>query len=117
MREIDECLQRLNCEYGEKRASGRLDAMTWVPLPDGVWRKFIRNRQSKLGGSAEQYKHPCLVPDIDFSARFLREYAPNNSPAYESTLSKTSLSERGIASSLASGEAPSASSGAASKAS
>jgi hypothetical protein len=24
-----------------------------------------------IGGSVEQYKHPCLVPEIDFAARLL----------------------------------------------
>lgn len=77
---IDDCLKRLNCEYSEKRLSGRIGPMTWVSLPEGTWWEFIRRSQSKIGGSIEQYKHPCLVPDMNFGAKLLQEFAPNTSP-------------------------------------
>lgn len=72
---LDEQLRRMNCEYEEKRKTGRLDPIEWTPLPAGTWQRFARKRQSRLGGSAEQYKHPCLVPDMKFSEQLLREYA------------------------------------------
>lgn len=72
-RNVDETLRTLNCEYHEKRSTGRLAMMRWHPLPDGTWAHFTRKRQQKLGGSLEQYKHPCLVPDMHFSERLTRD--------------------------------------------
>ncbi len=72
---IDATLQSLNCEYEEKRKTGRLAAMEWGPLTPGTWRRFSRQRQSRIGGSVEQYKHPCLVPDLNFSERLRTEFA------------------------------------------
>jgi hypothetical protein len=82
---VDERLQKINCEYREKRESGRLAEMEWVRLPAGTWAKFARRRQSTIGGSVEQYKHPCLVPTMDFCDQFLRDYgdAPLTAPAAE----------------------------------
>jgi hypothetical protein len=71
---VDRQLQQLNCEYREKRQSGRLASLKWLPLPEGTWMRFAKKSQQKLGGSQEQYKHPCLVPDMDFSARLVREF-------------------------------------------
>ena len=31
----------------------------------------LRRTTSRLGGSLEQYKHPCLVPELDFATRIL----------------------------------------------
>lgn len=73
--QVDEALQRLNCEYREKRLSGRLAPMSRILLPAGTWEMFVRARQQKLGASVEQYKHPCLVPDMEFTREFLRKYA------------------------------------------
>lgn len=72
---VDSILQNLNCEYREKRQTGRLADMTAVTLPDGTWTAFTRQRQERLGGSLEQYKHPCLVPDLDFATALLRNTA------------------------------------------
>ena len=73
----DEQLQKINCEYREKRGSGRLANMMYLPLPEGTWREFAARRQNTLGGSLEQYKHPCLVPDMTFSDRLIRDFAEN----------------------------------------
>lgn len=72
---VDRQLQQLNCEYREKRNSGRLAPMTWLPLPAATWTKFACQRQKRLGGSFEQYKHPCLVPDPHFSEKLLEQTA------------------------------------------
>lgn len=72
---IDASLQSLNCEYEEKRKTGRLAPMEWRALTPGTWRRFVRHKQSRIGGSVEQYKHPCLVPDLNFSERLLTEFA------------------------------------------
>lgn len=72
--DVDLHLQKLNCEYREKRQSGRLAAMTSLPLPVGTWKKMARQRLARLGGSAEQYKHPCLIPDIEAAAKLTQEF-------------------------------------------
>jgi GH3 auxin-responsive promoter len=72
---VDERLKSLNCEYRDKRASGRLAPIQWVPLPHGTWSTFGQLRRQKSGGSVEQYKHPCLVPDLEFSSKLLVEIA------------------------------------------
>jgi hypothetical protein len=77
---IDAALQSLNCEYEEKRKTGRLAPLEWCALNSGTWRRFTRHRQSRFGGSVEQYKHPCLVPDLQFSERLQTEFA---APAVE----------------------------------
>ncbi|RME28722.1 MAG: hypothetical protein D6800_03550 [Candidatus Zixiibacteriota bacterium] len=74
-RRVDIKLQRLNCEYWEKRRSGRLGSIRFHPLPEGTWHRFTRRRQEKLGGSLEQYKHPCLVPDLKFTEQLLTEFS------------------------------------------
>ncbi len=72
---IDAALQSQNCEYQEKRQSGRLAPLEWCTLTAGTWRRFTRHRQSRFGASVEQYKHPCLVPDLQFSERLQTEFA------------------------------------------
>ena len=65
----DSKLQDLNCEYQEKRSTGRLGPLQVTRLQPGTWRRFAEQRQSRLGGSVEQYKHPCLMPDLEAVAR------------------------------------------------
>lgn len=72
---IDRRLRELNCEYGEKRRTGRLAPLAPLAIPTGSWKRFASQRQSRLGGSIEQYKHPCLVPDLKFCETFVREFA------------------------------------------
>ncbi|MBC7815687.1 MAG: GH3 auxin-responsive promoter family protein [Planctomycetaceae bacterium] len=66
---IDNKLQELNCEYQEKRSTGRLGPLRLTRLADGSWRQFAEQRQTRLGGSIEQYKHLCLMPDLEAVAR------------------------------------------------
>lgn len=73
-KEIDRELCSTNSEYEEKRRTDRLLPVMIESLPSGTWQRFTRNRQSRLGGSIEQYKHPCLVGDLNFFARFREEY-------------------------------------------
>lgn len=70
----DELLQTINCEYHEKRGSRRLNPMTCISLPSGTWQRFMQRQTSGLGGSFEQYKHPCLVADLDFRREIEREF-------------------------------------------
>jgi GH3 auxin-responsive promoter len=73
--QVDNQLKSINCEYRDKRASGRLAPIECVPLPAGTWSGFAQRRRQKSGGSLEQYKHPCLVPDLEFSSKLLMEVA------------------------------------------
>ena len=75
--DVDERLQELNMEYRSKRTSKRLAALQCRIVPAGTWQRFSRDRQSCLGGSVEQYKHPFLVPDVDFHEKLLAQ-APLN---------------------------------------
>jgi hypothetical protein len=68
---LDAELQKLNIEYAEKRGTKRLAPIAIHELADGAWDAFIRERQSRPGGSLEQYKHPVLKPDFDFADRLL----------------------------------------------
>lgn len=72
--QTDRNLQQLNCEYQEKRQTGRLQSLKWCPLPAGTWQRFVEYRLRTLGGAFEQYKHPCLVPDLEFSQKLLGEF-------------------------------------------
>lgn len=72
--EIDQELRSLNCEYDEKRATGRLEPLTALPLANGTWTRFATDRQQGVGGSAEQYKHPCLLTTIEKLDAFRAKY-------------------------------------------
>lgn len=75
---VDAQLQELNVEYREKRQSGRLGPLECLAVPNGTWERFIRHRQSRFGASMEQYKHPCLVPQLTFSESLLKDFAPTD---------------------------------------
>jgi hypothetical protein len=63
---LDRQLGELNIEYAGKRASRRLGAVRLEVLPTGTWQRWDKDRLAKSGGTAEQYKHPCLIPDPQF---------------------------------------------------
>jgi hypothetical protein len=63
---LDRRLGELNIEYAGKRASLRLAGVRPQLLADGTWQQWDRKRLAKSGGTAEQYKHPCLIPDLQF---------------------------------------------------
>jgi hypothetical protein len=71
----DAALQLQNVEYGEKRRTGRLAPLELTLIPPGSWARLARQRQATLGSSLEQYKHPCLIPDLAFCEQFLNECA------------------------------------------
>ena len=68
--QADAALQAQNLEYGEKRRTGRLAPLETALVPAGSWDRLSRERQSRLGSSLEQYKHPFLVTDLAFCGRF-----------------------------------------------
>ena len=65
---VDRHLRAANCEYDGKRASKRLQAVRIVTLPNGFWARWDRERLAHTRGTAEQYKHPSLITDLDFAA-------------------------------------------------
>lgn len=67
---VDEQLANANVEYRDKRESGRLASVRLQVLPPQHWDSFTKTRQSRSGGSPEQYKHPCLLPDPEFQNLF-----------------------------------------------
>ncbi|MDA1163447.1 MAG: GH3 auxin-responsive promoter family protein [Planctomycetota bacterium] len=74
---LDERLCELNCEYQEKRTTARLNPVEILPVRCGSWVAFARDRQAKLGGSIEQYKHPCLLPDLDLASAIADRFRVN----------------------------------------
>lgn len=71
--QVDVRLSELNCEYSEKRSTGRLAAVRTCAVPHRSWQYLASMRQSGPGGSAEQYKHPYLIPDIETAAKLRRQ--------------------------------------------
>jgi len=69
---VERCLVEQNEEYGEKRATARLQPLQIQVLPDEAWEQLHVTRTRRSGGSHEQYKHPCLVPDPEFQQVFLK---------------------------------------------
>jgi hypothetical protein len=67
---VDRHLRGGNVEYDAKRDSGRLGPVRAVLIAEGAWAAWDRQRLARSGGTAEQYKHPCLVPDVDFRRQF-----------------------------------------------
>src|SRR5204863_2087187 len=67
--EFEACLQKENIEYQTKRESLRLRPVEICVLPDGTWAKWDAERLAKTGGSAEQYKRPCLINDVQFKSK------------------------------------------------
>ncbi len=63
---VDCHLRKLNIEYDAKRASQRLGGVRAALLPPGAWQAWDRQRLDRTGGTAEQYKHPVLIPDHAF---------------------------------------------------
>lgn len=71
--DVEAQLQGLNCEYQEKRSTGRLSPVRVRIVPVGSFAGLQTERLRKSGGTQEQYKHPCLIPDLAFHQRFAPE--------------------------------------------
>ena len=62
--EVESKLQVANLEYENKRSTLRLGPIRVRLLPAGSWLDFQKRRLARSGGTAEQYKQPCLLSDI-----------------------------------------------------
>lgn len=69
-------LMRLNEEYGSKCTSGRLLPVQVREIANGTWSAFRRERVGERG-NFEEYKHPCLVGDLEFVDRLTRFSTPH----------------------------------------
>jgi hypothetical protein len=58
-------LARVNCEYANRLETGRLDPILVKYVPVGTW-AALRHQRTKERGNFEEFKHPCLVADLDF---------------------------------------------------
>ncbi len=63
---LDARLCQLNIEYEAKRSSQRLGPLRLKVVPAGFWARWDAARLARNGGTLEQYKHPCLIPDLAF---------------------------------------------------
>ncbi len=70
---LDARLRQLNSEYDSKRQSERLGPVRLELVRNGFWLQWDRQRLQKTGGTLEQYKHPCLINDLQFRERISRE--------------------------------------------
>ena len=71
-RRIDTLLSELNCEYANRRETGRLTPLRVLKIPAGTWARF-RGKRIQQRGNLEEYKHPCLVGDLNFVNQLLRD--------------------------------------------
>ena len=63
---LDARLRETNVEYAAKRDSLRLGTLRLEVLPTGFWSRWDRARLQRNGGTMEQFKHPCLINDLNF---------------------------------------------------
>ncbi len=61
-------LESLNEEYGSKCGSGRLLPVQVQEVAPGTWNTLRKERIGERG-NFEEYKHPCLVGDLEFIDR------------------------------------------------
>jgi hypothetical protein len=67
-RRVQAHLAYLNEEYAAKSASGRLQPVEVREVPIGTW--SVLREQRTRNRNFEQYKHPCLVSDLDFAGQY-----------------------------------------------
>lgn len=63
---VEQELCAANLEYATKRETARLGPVAIIRLPSGTWEQWDRQRLQRNGGTAEQYKHPALITDLEF---------------------------------------------------
>jgi hypothetical protein len=68
-RQVQVQLEKVNEEYAEKCASGRLLPVQIREVPAGTW-SALRREKTGQRGNFEEYKHPCLVSDLAYAERF-----------------------------------------------
>ncbi|NBO91880.1 MAG: auxin-responsive protein [Planctomycetia bacterium] len=66
---LDAKLRAMNIEYDAKRESQRLGSLRVHPVVAGFWMRWDAERLRRNGGTLEQYKHPCLIADLEFARK------------------------------------------------
>jgi len=82
-RAIDHKLRHLNEEYANRLDTRRLAPLKIELIASGSWTALQRRRLER-GGTLEQYKKPCLLPDLDLFSSF-RVIRPPSSASSPST--------------------------------
>lgn len=63
-RGVDTELGKLNDEFENRIETRRLASTRVIRIPDGAWAEYKKARLNRSGGTVEQYKQPCLLPDL-----------------------------------------------------
>jgi hypothetical protein len=69
VKNLEAKLRQVNIEYDAKRESQRLGPVQVHVVPTGFWTRWDAERLRRNGGALEQYKHPCLIADLEFARR------------------------------------------------
>lgn len=85
-------LERVNEEYAEKCASGRLLPIEVREVPAGTWSE-MRLEKSRQRGNFEEYKHACLSNDLEFAARLTRRSSAAPSHPAGISLPRTNIAD------------------------
>ena len=62
--EVESRLAIVNVEYENKRSTLRLGPIRLQRIRPGSWAELQQRRLARSGGTAEQYKQPCLMADV-----------------------------------------------------
>ena len=78
--EVETRLALANAEYENRRSTLRLGAIRIRRIRPGSWVEFQKRRLARSGGTAEQYKQPCLMADVNAIEEFGLAHAGSGSP-------------------------------------
>ena len=78
LQDLERILQQLNVEYESKRSSQRLGPLRLIRLRPGYWAEWDRQRLLATRGAPEQYKHPCLINDLNFHSGLSKDVIVTN---------------------------------------
>lgn len=67
---VDREMIRQNCMYAGKRNDSYIGPPQLVRLAPGTWSAFVAAQTSRNGTGESQYKHPALVPQMEWLSRF-----------------------------------------------
>lgn len=88
--QIQRNLRAANEEYASKCDSGRLLPVQVCEVPTDTWKKLRKARTSRRG-NFEEYKHPCLVDDLNFAQQLVQHSAEHASQLPQLTLADLPL--------------------------
>lgn len=69
-REVDSQIGLVNDEFTNRLETRRLVPTRVIRIADGSWDEYKSYRLNRSGGTVEQYKQPCLLPDLKAIERF-----------------------------------------------